>query len=36
MSESIASVAIIGGGFMGAGIAETAALAGIDVVVRRP
>jgi 3-hydroxybutyryl-CoA dehydrogenase len=34
MSESITSVAIIGGGFMGAGIAETTALAGIEVVVR--
>jgi 3-hydroxybutyryl-CoA dehydrogenase len=34
MSEPITSVAIIGGGFMGAGIAETAALAGFEVVVR--
>jgi 3-hydroxybutyryl-CoA dehydrogenase len=34
MSESITSVAIIGGGFMGGGIAETTALAGIEVVVR--
>jgi 3-hydroxybutyryl-CoA dehydrogenase len=34
MSESITSVAIIGGGFMGAGIAETTALAGIEVGVR--
>jgi 3-hydroxybutyryl-CoA dehydrogenase len=34
MTEIFASVAIIGGGFMGAGIAETAAVAGIPVVVR--
>jgi 3-hydroxybutyryl-CoA dehydrogenase len=34
MSEAIASVGIVGGGFMGAGIAETAAGAGIPVVVR--
>jgi 3-hydroxybutyryl-CoA dehydrogenase len=34
MSKPIASVAIIGGGFMGAAIAETAAVAGIPVVVR--
>jgi 3-hydroxybutyryl-CoA dehydrogenase len=34
MTELFASVAIVGGGFMGAGIAETAALAGIPVVVR--
>lgn len=34
MTEQFNSVAIIGGGFMGAGIAETAAVAGIPVVVR--
>jgi 3-hydroxybutyryl-CoA dehydrogenase len=34
MSKPIASVAIIGGGFMGVAIAETAAVAGIPVVVR--
>jgi 3-hydroxybutyryl-CoA dehydrogenase len=34
MSEPITSVAIVGGGFMGAGIAESAALAGIPVVLR--
>jgi 3-hydroxybutyryl-CoA dehydrogenase len=34
MSEPITSLAIIGGGFMGAGIAESAALAGIPVVLR--
>ncbi len=34
MTEIFASVAIIGGGFMGAGIAETAAVAGIPVVLR--
>ena len=34
MTEAFSSVAIIGGGFMGAGIAETAAVAGIPVVVR--
>jgi 3-hydroxybutyryl-CoA dehydrogenase len=34
MTEAFNSVAIIGGGFMGAGIAETAAVAGIPVVVR--
>jgi 3-hydroxybutyryl-CoA dehydrogenase len=34
MSEPITSVAIVGGGFMGAGIAEAAAVAGISVVVR--
>ena len=34
MTEAFSSIAIIGGGFMGAGIAETAAVAGIPVVVR--
>jgi 3-hydroxybutyryl-CoA dehydrogenase len=34
MAEAIRSVAIVGGGFMGVGIAEAAAVAGIPVVVR--
>lgn len=34
MSKPIRSLAVIGGGFMGAGIAESAALAGIPVVLR--
>ena len=34
MSKPITSVAIVGGGLMGAGIAETAAVAGIPVVLR--
>jgi 3-hydroxybutyryl-CoA dehydrogenase len=34
MSKPITSVAVVGGGFMGAGIAETAAFAGLPVVVR--
>lgn len=34
MTETFTSVAIIGGGFMGAGIAETASLAGVSVVVQ--
>lgn len=34
MSKPITSLAIVGGGFMGAGIAESAALAGIPVVLR--
>lgn len=34
MTETFTSVAIIGGGFMGAGIAETAAVAGVPVIVR--
>jgi 3-hydroxybutyryl-CoA dehydrogenase len=34
MPEPITSLAVVGGGFMGAGIAETAAFAGIPVVVR--
>jgi 3-hydroxybutyryl-CoA dehydrogenase len=33
-SKPITTVGIVGGGFMGAGIAESAALAGIDVVLR--
>lgn len=33
-SKPITSLAIVGGGFMGAGIAESAALAGIPVVLR--
>ena len=34
MSEAVTSLAVVGGGFIGAGIAETAAFAGIPVVVR--
>lgn len=34
MSKPIESIAIIGGGFMGAGIAETAAIAGVPVVIQ--
>lgn len=34
MSKPITSVAVVGGGLMGAGIAETAAVAGIPVVLR--
>jgi 3-hydroxybutyryl-CoA dehydrogenase len=34
MSEPVTSVGIVGGGFMGAGIAETTAIAGIPVVLR--
>jgi 3-hydroxybutyryl-CoA dehydrogenase len=34
MSKPITSVAVVGGGFIGAGIAETAAFAGMPVVVR--
>jgi 3-hydroxybutyryl-CoA dehydrogenase len=34
MSKEITSVAVVGGGFMGTGIAETVAVAGIPVVVR--
>jgi 3-hydroxybutyryl-CoA dehydrogenase len=34
MSKNIESVAILGGGFMGAGIAESAALAGLPVLIR--
>jgi 3-hydroxybutyryl-CoA dehydrogenase len=34
MSEPLSSVGVVGGGFMGAGIAEVAALAGLAVVVR--
>ncbi len=34
MSEAIGSIGVVGGGFMGAGIAEVAAVAGMDVVVR--
>jgi 3-hydroxybutyryl-CoA dehydrogenase len=34
MSEPITSLGVVGGGFMGAGIAETAAFAQIPVVVR--
>jgi 3-hydroxybutyryl-CoA dehydrogenase len=34
MSEPVTSVAIVGGGFMGTGIAESAAIAGISVVLR--
>ncbi len=32
--EPIGSIGVVGGGFMGAGIAEVAAVAGMDVVVR--
>jgi 3-hydroxybutyryl-CoA dehydrogenase len=34
MPEPITSLGVVGGGFMGAGIAETAALVGIPVVIR--
>lgn len=34
MSRTIESVAILGGGFMGAGIAESASIAGFPVVIR--
>jgi 3-hydroxybutyryl-CoA dehydrogenase len=34
MSEPIGSIGVVGGGFMGGGIAEVASLAGIDVVMR--
>jgi 3-hydroxybutyryl-CoA dehydrogenase len=34
MSEPVTSIAIVGGGFMGTGIAESAAMAGIPVVLR--
>jgi 3-hydroxybutyryl-CoA dehydrogenase len=34
MSEPIGSIGVVGGGFMGAGIAEVAAVAGMHVVVR--
>ena len=34
MSAPITSVAVVGGGLMGAGIAESVAVAGIPVVVR--
>ena len=34
MSKTIESVAIIGGGFMGAGIAESASIAGVPVMIR--
>lgn len=34
MSQTIESVAILGGGFMGAGIAESASVAGFPVVIR--
>lgn len=34
MPRPIASIAVVGGGFMGGGIAETAAIAGIPVVLR--
>jgi 3-hydroxybutyryl-CoA dehydrogenase len=34
MSEPVGSIGIVGGGFMGGGIAEVASLAGIDVVMR--
>ena len=34
MSRPIASVAVVGGGFMGVGIAETAATCGIPVIIR--
>jgi len=34
MSRTIQSVAVLGGGFMGAGIAESASLAGFPVVIR--
>ena len=34
MSKNIESVAILGGGFMGAGIAESASVAGLPVLIR--
>ena len=34
MSKTIESVAIVGGGFMGAGIAESASIAGVPVIIR--
>ena len=34
MSKNIKSVAVLGGGFMGAGIAESASVAGLPVVIR--
>ena len=34
MTQTIRSVAILGGGFMGAGIAESASLAGVPVLIR--
>jgi 3-hydroxybutyryl-CoA dehydrogenase len=34
VSQKIESVAILGGGFMGAGIAESASIAGVPVVIR--
>jgi 3-hydroxybutyryl-CoA dehydrogenase len=34
MSNNIESVAVLGGGFMGAGIAESASVAGLPVVIR--
>jgi len=34
VSQTIESVAILGGGFMGAGIAESAAIAGVPVIIR--
>jgi 3-hydroxybutyryl-CoA dehydrogenase len=36
MAREIATVAIVGGGFMGSGIAESVAVAGLPVVVREP
>jgi len=34
VSQKIESVAIVGGGFMGAGIAESASIAGVPVIIR--
>ena len=34
MAQTIQSVAVLGGGFMGAGIAESASLAGLSVLIR--
>ena len=34
MAKNIESVAVLGGGFMGAGIAESASVAGLPVVIR--
>ena len=34
MSRTIQSVAVLGGGFMGAGIAESASIAGFPVMIR--
>src|SRR5690554_4376323 len=35
-ARELTRIAVVGGGFMGSGIAESAAVAGLDVVVREP